>query len=212
MKKLILIAIVIGSVYFIKPNLFSTLFTSGAFDSDGNPIVWLFTSENCGTHCEEVINLLDKRNVDYDEYDVNSDEGKDRLSEVGNHRKVPVIAVGSRSIVGSNKPRIISLLAEGLGEQALTPIERQVMQNHFYEGGEAMIVMYGTSWCGYCKKMRVYFDENNLDYTEFDAEGSGRQAYNVLTATGYPLMYVGFRRIDGANVKQLEKAIVDFDI
>ncbi len=212
MKKIILIAVVIGSVYFFKPNLFSNMFISGAFDSDGKPVVWLFTSKNCGTYCDDVIKLLNTRNIDYVEYDGESSEGKDQLNEVGGPRRFPLTVVGAKFIVGSHKPGIISILAEGLGEQALTSIERQVMQNHFYEGGEPMVVMYGTSWCNGCKKMRNYFESNNIDYTEFDAEGSGRQAYNVLTAPGYPLMYVGYRRIDGINMKKLEQAFIDFDI
>ncbi len=212
MKKFAVIAVVFVSIYYFKPNLISSFFVSGAFDNDGNAVVWLFTSDNCGQYCTDVVQLLNSRGIDYQEFDANSKKGKDLMKTVDHTNRLPLTVVGSQKVIGNAKPEIISILAEGLGEKALTRSERLVMQNHFYEGGEPMVVMYGTSWCGFCKKMRIYFEENNIDYTEFDAEGAGQQAYNLLEAQGYPLMYVGYRRIKGVNIKQLEKAMADFDI
>lgn len=212
MKKVIVFTVIIGAIYFFKPDLFSSMFVNGAFDKEGKPVVWLFTNDNCGSYCSDVSKLFDSRNIDYIEYDVNGEEGKARLSDIGGTQIVPLTVVGSKQIKGNAIPQIISMLAEELGEEALTRTERRVMTNHFYEGGEPMVVMYGTSWCNGCKSMRIYFEKNNIDYTEFDAEGSGRDAYNVLTAPGYPLMYVGYRRIDGVDIKRLEKAMKDFDI
>ncbi|MFV2060445.1 MAG: glutaredoxin family protein [Gammaproteobacteria bacterium] len=211
MKKIILIAVVASVIYGFKPDLLSSLFTSGAFDEDGKPVVWLFTTNNCGAYCSDVVNLFKKRNIDYTEFDANSEEGKERLSEVGGKNRFPLTVVGSRSVVGNDKLGIISLLAEDIGEEILTRSEQQVMSNHFYEGGEPMIIMYGTSWCGFCKKMRNYLNENSIDFTEYDAEGPGRQAYNILEGNGYPLMYVGYRRINGADINKLEKAMSDLD-
>jgi len=205
MKKFIVFIVVIGAVYLIKPSFFPSLFTNGAFDKDGKPVVWVFTTDRCGSYCSDVIKLLNDRNIDYTEYDADNEEGKDLLIEVGGKNRFPLILVGSKSVVGNDKFSIVSMIAEGVGEEILTRSEQRVMSNHFYEGGEPMIVMYGTSWCGYCKKMRIYFDENDIDYTEFDAEGSGQQAYNILKGTGYPLMYIGYRRIKGANIPQLER-------
>ena len=44
------------------------------------------------------------------------------------------------------------------------------------------VTMYSTSWCGYCKKARKYFDANNIAYVEYDIETnqSARRAYDRL--------------------------------
>ncbi len=211
MKKFVIFIAVIGSIYFIKPDLFSTLFSDGAFDVNGQPVVWLFTAKNCGSYCNDVIALLGKRKIDYQEFDVNTENGKKHLNLVGANTNIPLTVLGSNRVLGNKKFDIVSMLAEEYGDEVLTRSESRVMDSHFYEGGEPMVVMYGTSWCGYCKKMRSYFAENDIDYTEFDAEGSGKQAYNILEGGGYPLMYVGYRRVDGADIDQLERYMVEID-
>ncbi|MGV1014689.1 MAG: hypothetical protein ACOYB4_06935, partial [Methyloceanibacter sp.] len=38
-----------------------------AFDQNGNPLTLLFTIDNCGKPCDDVAELLDKRQVNYEE-------------------------------------------------------------------------------------------------------------------------------------------------
>lgn len=61
------------------------------------------------------------------------------------------------------------------------------------------IVMYGTTWCGYCKKARNYFSANGIRYKEYDIENSekGKRDYKKLGAKGIPVILVGKKRLNG---------------
>jgi len=107
---------------------------------------------------------------------------------------------------------IISALAEGIGVNTLTSYEQRVMESHFYDDGTPAIVMYGASWCGYCKKMREYFNTNDIQFTELDAESTAKSEYAALKGPGFPLIYIGYRRIEGANIKLIEKTMQELNI
>ena len=63
------------------------------------------------------------------------------------------------------------------------------------------VVMFATSWCGYCKKAREYFAQNSIPYKEYDIEKStvGKRKYDKLGATGVPVILVGDKRMNGFN-------------
>jgi glutaredoxin len=69
------------------------------------------------------------------------------------------------------------------------------------------IVMYSTSWCGYCKKARRYFDDNNIAFVEYDIEKSpkARKEYDALGGRGVPVILVGNRKLTGFSVDAFEK-------
>jgi len=55
------------------------------------------------------------------------------------------------------------------------------------------IIMYGTSWCPYCKKARAYFKAKGIAYVEYDVEKlpSRMREFKNLGGTGYPLLLIG---------------------
>ena len=61
------------------------------------------------------------------------------------------------------------------------------------------VVMYSTSWCGYCRKARDYFAANDIAYKEHDIEASAaaRRAYDKLGGKGVPVILVGNKRMNG---------------
>lgn len=70
------------------------------------------------------------------------------------------------------------------------------------------VVMYSTSWCGYCKKARKYFKANNIKFSEYDIEKdrSAKIEYQKLGATGVPVILFKDRRMNGfsaANFRRL---------
>lgn len=67
--------------------------------------------------------------------------------------------------------------------------------------------MYATSWCGYCRKMREFFEENNIEYTEYDIEASdlGKQEFDALNGKGIPLVLINGRVVEG----YAPKAVLD---
>lgn len=70
------------------------------------------------------------------------------------------------------------------------------------------VVMISTSWCGYCRKARQFFSENNIDFEEIDAERTTspgiRETYR---RTGVPLIIVGAEEIRGFNERRLRRAL-----
>lgn len=73
--------------------------------------------------------------------------------------------------------------------------------------GDKRIVMYGTRWCGYCKKARAYFAARQLAFTDLDVETDpgAKAAFERLGGRGVPVILVGDTRINGFNEKAFEK-------
>lgn len=55
------------------------------------------------------------------------------------------------------------------------------------------VVMYSTTWCGYCKKAKAYFRKKGISFSEYDIEKSARakQEYQALGGSGVPLILIG---------------------
>jgi len=69
------------------------------------------------------------------------------------------------------------------------------------------VVMYSTTWCGYCKKARRYFQDNNIPFQEYDTETSekGKADYKKLKGTGVPIILVGKKRMNGFSPSGFER-------
>ena len=61
------------------------------------------------------------------------------------------------------------------------------------------VVMYSTSWCGYCKKAKAYFQHNGIRFTEYDIEkdAKAKTEYDKMQASGVPVILVGKKRMNG---------------
>lgn len=78
------------------------------------------------------------------------------------------------------------------------------------EPGTYSLVMYSTTWCGYCAQMRRYFADYNLQYRDVDVENTdeGKQAYQALGADGVPIVVVnGKTVIKGYAPDEVEQAL-----
>lgn len=69
------------------------------------------------------------------------------------------------------------------------------------------VIMYSTSWCGYCKKARKHFERNNIPYREHDIEKSKKaaQEYKRLNGRGVPVILIGKRRMNGFSASTFDK-------
>jgi glutaredoxin len=65
------------------------------------------------------------------------------------------------------------------------------------------VIMYSTSWCGYCKKARIYFVENGISFADYDIEKdkNAKRAYDAMGAKGVPVIVVGKKRMNGFSVE-----------
>lgn len=69
-----------------------------------------------------------------------------------------------------------------------------------YQGHESnRVIMYATSWCGYCKQARNHFNENGIPFTEYDIEKDerARKSYDSIGGKGVPVILVGKKRMNG---------------
>jgi glutaredoxin len=76
--------------------------------------------------------------------------------------------------------------------------------------GQTDVVLYSTTWCGYCAKTREYFAENNINYIDLDVEKSteGRTQYQQMGGTGVPIVVVnGETVIHGYAADEINAAL-----
>lgn len=73
--------------------------------------------------------------------------------------------------------------------------------------GAGTVVMYSTAWCGYCKKARLYFRENNIAFTDYDIEKStkAKAQHKQYNGSGVPLLLFGKHKMQGFSVEGFER-------
>jgi mycoredoxin len=71
------------------------------------------------------------------------------------------------------------------------------------------VVLYATEWCGYCRKARDFFKENNIAYVEYDIEKSaeGKAQYDQLRGSGIPLVVIRGEVLRGYNPSAMKKLL-----
>lgn len=74
----------------------------------------------------------------------------------------------------------------------------------------ASVVMYTTSWCGYCKKAREYFNSRGIYFTDFDIEKDPAAMERRLALGGgksVPLVIVNGAVIRGYSALSFDAAL-----
>ena len=46
------------------------------------------------------------------------------------------------------------------------------------------VIMYSTTWCGYCQRLKAQMDREGIGYTEIDVELDEQAAEFVMNANG----------------------------
>lgn len=70
------------------------------------------------------------------------------------------------------------------------------------------IIMYGTSWCGYCKRLKKKLNTHHVPFQEIDVEQNAA-AERLFVEKGYqgvPVVYVGTHVIEGYDIDQMNAA------
>lgn len=180
---------------------------AGAFDAAGKPKAIIFTVPNCEA-CTFLTGKLRDRGVPFEEVNGESDEGKKRLAQFGGNNAFPHIAVGNAAFTFNGVEQTESILAENLGYQVLPLSAQRVMKNHFDADGKPRMVLYGTTWCPWCNKIRGFMDGRKIPYTFVNVESSEavKQDFEAIGGRGFPLIYCGYRRIDGYSEEKVVQA------
>jgi len=74
------------------------------------------------------------------------------------------------------------------------------------------VVLYSTSWCGYCAKTRRFFERNKINYVEYDIEKSAtaKREYDNLGGGGVPLVLVDRQLVRGYNPSLVVQFLDEF--
>ena len=111
------------------------------------------------------------------------------------------LAIGSSSVLDSGKS------SAEIAEEILRSAKRRYVSDQQKKLKEFNdVVMYSTSWCGYCKKARRYFKSKGIKFVERDIERSrlAKVAYDRLGGNGVPLIVVGKNKMSGFSVGKFE--------
>ncbi|HEY6640759.1 glutaredoxin family protein [Povalibacter sp.] len=75
--------------------------------------------------------------------------------------------------------------------------------------GSGDVVLYATTWCGYCRKTRELLTRQGVPYREFDIEASdeGRARYEALGGNGVPVLDVRGTVIHGYDERRILSAL-----
>ncbi len=72
------------------------------------------------------------------------------------------------------------------------------------------VVLYGTSWCPYCRKARDFFRSRGIDFIEYDIEKDKEAAIRkkeLDTRGGVPFAIINGRSIHGFSESAYERAL-----
>ena len=74
-----------------------------------------------------------------------------------------------------------------------------------YQPATDGVVLYATSWCGYCKKTRELFAEHRIAYVEYDIERDreGYEEYRRLGGRGVPVVNANGTIIHGYSPQEI---------
>ncbi len=69
------------------------------------------------------------------------------------------------------------------------------------------VIMFATSWCGYCRQARKHFRANGIPYKEYDIEKSenAAKAFKKLNGRGVPVILIGRKRMNGFNAETFDR-------
>lgn len=215
MKKLLGLILIIAGAYYFQSQLFSSLLKGkGAFDVEGNAKIIIFSYEGCGHYCSDAISMIKKTKQHFEHIVVSPGSPDEKtMQRYGlSTRSFPGIIVGNDKFSGYFPHKLKPSLVKHFGTSVLTGVEQRIMKTHFNSDGSPKFVFYGTSWCGYCKKLRKHLTENNVPFTEIDVEknSKGMAYFKALGGQGYPLAFIGYRQVNGGRLSSVDKDIAKF--
>ena len=68
------------------------------------------------------------------------------------------------------------------------------------------VVIYTASWCGICKTAKAYFNEQGIDFEEFDIDRNprGKRDFARLGGRAVPVILVGDQRMNGFDAARFQ--------
>ncbi|WLQ17084.1 glutaredoxin domain-containing protein [Hahella aquimaris] len=213
MKKLFVLAVIAGLIYQFKPEWIPFTQPEGAYYADGSPKTLLFTFSDCKQPCAKVKDDLQRRGASFEEVVVDANaENRQLWDSFSPYNSFPLLIVGKERAYGDMSIEVATTLALNYGDGLLTSEERELTSSHFNADGSPRVVMYSADWCPYCKKLRGAFRDDGMAFKEIDVEKARNkeQLIRTLGISGYPVTYVGYRRVVGDDIKAIKKALASY--
>jgi glutaredoxin len=126
-----------------------------------------------------------------------------RTNETASVRPLCAVSSGALEQMELAMKKLIFLALLGLTFQYGDRIDDIAFWRPDYSTARNEVILYATEWCGYCRKTRELFKENNISFVEYDIEKSERslKEYKRLGGTGVPLIKINGKVIRGYNQK-----------
>lgn len=82
-----------------------------------------------------------------------------------------------------------------------------VFKNRPAVAGDHSVTLYGTDWCGYCRKARAYFQAQGIPFVDLDIEknAQAKRDYDAMKANGVPVVVVGDKRMNGFSEEGFQR-------
>lgn len=80
------------------------------------------------------------------------------------------------------------------------------------EASSSRVVLYSTSWCGYCRRARRMLDEMGVDFVEKDIEKSraaAREFQTLVGRSGVPVLNINGSIVRGFNEGRIRQLVED---
>ncbi len=102
--------------------------------------------------------------------------------------------------VGNTLPRVYAWLK---------PAYEEGDYRAYFPNPQTKVVLYSTSWCGYCAKTRAYLQQKNIAYVDLDIEKDkdAAQQHVKLGGGGVPKLLIGNRKIQGFAPDAIDEAL-----
>lgn len=74
----------------------------------------------------------------------------------------------------------------------------------------ATVKVYSTTWCGFCKQAKSYFDSIKVSYTDVDVEADPKEAEEMVNKShqmGVPVIEIGEEVIVGYDRPKIDAAL-----
>ncbi len=169
--------------------------------------VRLVTADGCGSLCTDAQVFLQQQGIAFENWQANQDGVMAEVQTYTDLVGVPMLIVGNEAYLGYSPLLWLSAIAEETGRPLLNPQQQNLLAPHF-NNNAPQLVLYGTSWCGYCKELRTWLKENHIHYTDIDVERHPESSYlsKGLGISGYPTVFWGRTHLFG-SVNDIERQI-----
>ncbi|QNM97218.1 glutaredoxin family protein [Chitinimonas koreensis] len=101
----------------------------------------------------------------------------------------------------------------GLGVNRLvhqfTPRYETGNYRKYYENDTKQVLVFGTSWCRFCKQTRAHLNRLGIAFTDVDIETSkeAKEKFQQLGGENVPLILIGDRLIKGFDQEVIDSAL-----